>query len=737
MAKFKNQMKVAFEPVAMGLFDAITTALMFVTPFLSKFATLIGAVIGWVTKCKPVMIALGVAVGVVAGAMAIQTAVTLATNVALAAWAAITHVAAVAAGVLKVAMVAVNLVMAANPFVLVALAVVALVAAFVLLWTKCEGFRNFITGMFDVLKTGVVAVKDAFVAGFDLIIGAVQAVWNWVSDNWPLLLAILAGPIGLAVKAIVDHWDTVKEVIAKVVGWFKEMPGKIVDALGSLGPKLLAWINTAWDWVAGNIGRAADKVISWFGGLPGQFVGALGDLGRQLVRWAEGAWGAALGAIKTAAGAIVNWLKDNWVKLLVGAVLAAFTGPAGLVAGLLLSFDPIRDFVTKTLPGWFKDLPKKLGSALAGLGGAILPDLSGLERLPETVSRMISDVVGTIKKLPGQMVGALSGMSAQVSGIVKGALSSVTNVLGGLGGQIAGALRGLPGQITGALAGLGGVLQQMGSQMIGALSNGMRDASKWVTDVAKAIPGAVKGAIGNTSQWLVDAGRKVIGGLTNGMRAASGWIGDLVRQFRGWVTGAAGDTGQWLVEKGRSVVRGLWNGIAAMRGWFAGVFKIGPWVWNGIGNTLHWLVEAGKNVVRGLWNGIASMAGWITQKMRGLLDSIKRMLPFSPPKDPRSPFAGKGQPIYSGMSIGRQLGEGMAQTRPLVEAAARGLAEAAQLGLTGRAYDFGAVGSAMAGELAEPAAAGASYNLTMNVAEADTSQLQAGFRRLELLSGAA
>ena len=47
-------------------------------------------------------------------------------------------------------------------------------------------------------------------AAWDAVVGAVQFVWNWIKDNWPLLLAILTGPIGVAVALIVTHWDTIK-----------------------------------------------------------------------------------------------------------------------------------------------------------------------------------------------------------------------------------------------------------------------------------------------------------------------------------------------------------------------------------------------------------------------------------------------------------------------------------------------------------------------------------------------
>ncbi len=50
---------------------------------------------------------------------------------------------------------ALNFVMSMNPIALVIIAIVALVAAFALLWNKCEGFRNFFINMGEAIKNGV------------------------------------------------------------------------------------------------------------------------------------------------------------------------------------------------------------------------------------------------------------------------------------------------------------------------------------------------------------------------------------------------------------------------------------------------------------------------------------------------------------------------------------------------------------------------------------------------------
>ena len=98
--------------------------------------------------------------------------------------------------------------------------VIGIAAAFYLLYTKVGWFRN-----------------------------AVQAVWGWIKSNWPLLLAILTGPFGLATLAIIKNFDKIKKAASDVVSWianrfrdlinfFKRLPGAILSAIGDIGGKL-------------------------------------------------------------------------------------------------------------------------------------------------------------------------------------------------------------------------------------------------------------------------------------------------------------------------------------------------------------------------------------------------------------------------------------------------------------------------------------------------------------------
>lgn len=57
--------------------------------------------------------------------------------------------------------------MLANPISIVIAAIAAIVAAFVLLWNKCEGFRNFWINLFSSVKSTVVDAKNNILSTFD------------------------------------------------------------------------------------------------------------------------------------------------------------------------------------------------------------------------------------------------------------------------------------------------------------------------------------------------------------------------------------------------------------------------------------------------------------------------------------------------------------------------------------------------------------------------------------------
>jgi tape measure domain-containing protein len=151
-----------------------------------------------------------------------------------------------------------------GPIGLIVAAVTGAVALIIANWDKVGPF---FTGLWEGVKN------------------AVMGAFNWIKSNWPLLLAIITGPIGLAVYAIAKNWQAIKDgaanVINGLVNFFGGLPGRILGAIGNLGSLLY---NSGRDMINGLLNGAGsllsrigqfflDKLPGW---IQGPFKKALG-----------------------------------------------------------------------------------------------------------------------------------------------------------------------------------------------------------------------------------------------------------------------------------------------------------------------------------------------------------------------------------------------------------------------------------------------------------------------------
>lgn len=294
---------------------------------------------------------------------------------AVKAWTAATKAWGVATKVGTAIQWAFNAAMSANPITLIVIAIAALVAGFVLLYTKVDWFRE-----------AVDAAVRGIVDGFKWVLEAVTGVFDWVKENWPLLLAILTGPFGLAVLAIVKNWDEIKEAIGKaiegietvvaaivdVVTWpFKQAYGIITDTIGAI-PGLFTTaiggigsaLSTVWDVVTWPFRTAVDSIRSILGAIPGAFDWVVSSIGVALSNvWSVVSAPFKYGAdLATAAfDGVLTWFKNLGYHLWY-----ALQGVADIVkAPFQAAFDAIKWLWNSTVGGFGFTVP----SWIPGVGG--------------------------------------------------------------------------------------------------------------------------------------------------------------------------------------------------------------------------------------------------------------------------------------------------------------------------------------------------------------------------------
>lgn len=215
-------------PVLVQLFKALLDIVRPFQPMLRNTTVLKGALIGLVAGFLALKV-IGVAATLSQlgfnGAMVASYVRMALLRGAIIAWCVAQNIATAAQWLFNVAM-------SANPIGLVILGIVALIALFVLLYTKVGWFRT----------------------GVDAVVGFIKA-------HWPLLLAILTGPFGLAVLFVIRHFAKIRGVVSGVVGWVRTAFGNIVGFIGSLPGRVASAAHGLFDGIKNSFRSAINWVI--------------------------------------------------------------------------------------------------------------------------------------------------------------------------------------------------------------------------------------------------------------------------------------------------------------------------------------------------------------------------------------------------------------------------------------------------------------------------------------------
>lgn len=168
-----------------------------------------------------------------------------------------------------------------GPIGLIVIAIAAVVAVFVLLWQKCEGFRKVVFGVWEAVKAIFyniwVVIKTVFELIWNGIIKPYLTLWKnifvglWEAIKWVFngIVSVIQTAfewIKTAVMAVVDFfvsaWTWVTETVSNVFNW-------IVEKLGAVGvwikEKLVQPIKDAfsgvWDFIKGIFDKILDKLL--------------------------------------------------------------------------------------------------------------------------------------------------------------------------------------------------------------------------------------------------------------------------------------------------------------------------------------------------------------------------------------------------------------------------------------------------------------------------------------------
>lgn len=266
---------------------------------------------------------------------------------------------------------------ATNPMILIVGGVIALIAGLVLLYAKCEGFRNFVNGV-------------------------ASAVGGLISGTVSTIVAVVKGIIGFIVPPIQAIVGFIGGVIQTIIGVITPIIGFIVGVIQGIIAFVAPIINTIVQLIIGAIAIVTVTI--------GAIVGFVG-----------GVVGAIFGVIGTIAG----WIWDNVLAPVVGF----YTNVIGGIIGAVVGFVSKVFGVLGAIAGWiWSHVIQPVAGFFGGLWNGICNGLSGAAK---TISNVFGTIVGIVKAPINAIVDLINGIIDGINSL------KIPDWVPGLGGMSA------------------------------------------------------------------------------------------------------------------------------------------------------------------------------------------------------------------------------------------------------------------------------------------------------------
>ena len=546
-------------------------------------------------------------------------------------------------------------------------------------------------GIFDAMRTagvGALGVLGQILDGVNkwvnsakgqaVLVDIFKALREVGQAFLPVITALASG-IGALAPTIASLATTIGPILAGAIN-------AVVPALKALGPGLLA--------VFGALGQAvqalAPALVPLAQAISGVMIAVspllplIGRLAAQVITTLAPALpplAAAFVSVLQALAPLVPVIAQ--VALIVAQQLTvAIQQIAPYLPGLVQAFGQLLIALTPLIPSIIQ-----LALALTPL----IPVVTDMIRLLADLANAVMPVLTTAINANAWATRLLGEAISVVWGFIRDEIQKKIEEIK----TIINWFSTLPETIGGWLGSVRNRAIEIWNSITTAISTATSSISSGISGFTSTVTANWNAAWTTVGNFLSTTWSNIQGAITNATNNVRSTISGALSNVQSIWNSAWNSVTSFVGNAWNNIRNAVSSGVNSMLGT---VRAIPGQVLNALGNLGNLLYGSGQALMQGLINGLWSMFNSVWNTAVDILNRIRSLFPSSPAKE--GPFSGRGWVLYSGMSIGQGLADGMAASKGAVASAAESVvgAAAAPTGVTPAGFSSGAVPTSTGGQ---------------------------------------
>ena len=326
-----------------------------------------------------------------------------------------------------------NAIMAVNPFVLLGIAIAAVVAGLIYFFTQTETGKKAWASFVDFLKSA-----------WDSVVSFFSGIGQWFADVWN-------GAVDGA-KAI---WQGLVDWFIGIVQGIQNIWNGITTFFTTLWTTVIGGIQSVWGGVTGffsgifdAVSSVVSTVFSAIGGFASSAWDVLVGVWNAVAGFFGGIFNAVSGVVSSVFSAIGSFASSAW-----GVVQSIWSAVSGFFSGIFNSVSSVVSGVFSAIGSFASSAWSRISGVFSGVGGFFSGVFNGARN---AVSGVFSAFGGFASNAYNAITGAFSGLGGFFSGIFGGIKDTIDSVLGGVTGtieKVSGAINGIAGKLGGMFKG--------------------------------------------------------------------------------------------------------------------------------------------------------------------------------------------------------------------------------------------------------------------------------------------